>query len=271
VQGGWLLAGAVVGFVYEHISLGGVLLIDFSTYVVSFLCYFAVRKGRHVVPRPAELRADIIAAETQLERFWREMKDGIRFLRENRGVVLLGTSWALFLGAMTTGVVVTAPLSDRIFHAGATGYGWLNAGWGVGAFLSALYTPRVISRLGARRSIAVSMGLLAISAMLAPFSLLLALAVAVYGAMGSARGVGGVAMNSSLMEQVPNHFMGRVQNIFYFFGTGLQVVLSLIVGAAAHRIGLSIGFAIIGVVYALAFVASSWPAPAKVTVAEIAD
>jgi MFS family permease len=271
VQGGWLLAGAVVGFVYEHISLGGGLLIDFSTYVVSFLCYFAVRKGRHVVPRPAELRADIIAAETQLERFWREMKDGIRFLRENRGVVLLGTSWALFLGAMTTGVVVTAPLSDRIFHAGATGYGWLNAGWGVGAFLSALYTPRVISRLGARRSIAVSMGLLAISAMLAPFSLLLALAVAVYGAMGSARGVGGVAMNSSLMEQVPNHFMGRVQNIFYFFGTGLQVVLSLIVGAAAHRIGLSIGFAIIGVVYALAFVASSWPAPAKVTVAEIAD
>src|SRR5512146_1019705 len=148
VQGGWLIAGAIVGFVYEHIGLGGVLLIDFSTYVVSFLCYFAVRKGRHVVPRPAELRADIIAAETQLERFWREMKDGIRFLRENRSVVLLGTSWALFLGAMTTGIVVTAPLSDRTFHAGATGYGWLNAGWGVGAFLSALYAPRVIAQLG---------------------------------------------------------------------------------------------------------------------------
>src|SRR5207237_2254177 len=75
VQGGWLIAGSIVGFVYNHIGLGGVLLIDFSTYVVSFLCYFAVRKGRHVVPRPAELRADIIAAETQLERFWREMKE----------------------------------------------------------------------------------------------------------------------------------------------------------------------------------------------------
>ena len=53
VQGGWLIAGSIVGFVYNHIGLGGVLLIDFSTYVVSFLCYFAVRKGRHVVPRPA--------------------------------------------------------------------------------------------------------------------------------------------------------------------------------------------------------------------------
>jgi MFS family permease len=259
VQGGWLIAGSIVGFVYEHIGLGGVLLIDFSTYVVSFLCYFAVRKGRHVIPRPAEIRFDIIAAESQVGRFRREMKEGIEFLRQHRSVVFLGMSWALFLGAMTTGIVVTAPLSDHVFHAGATGYGWLNAGWGVGAFLSALYAPRVIAEVGSRRSIALSMGLLAISAMLAPYSIVLAVAVAIYGVMGSARGVSGVAMNTSLMEQVPDHFMGRVQNIFYFFGTGLQVALGLIVGAAAHNISLAMGFAIIGLVYALAFVSSTWP------------
>jgi MFS family permease len=259
VQGGWLIAGSIVGFVYEHIGLGGVLLIDFSTYVVSFLCYFAVRKGRHVIPRPAEIRSDIIAAESQVGRFRREMKEGIEFLRQHRSVVFLGMSWALFLGAMTTGIVVTAPLSDHVFHAGATGYGWLNAGWGVGAFLSALYAPRVIAEVGSRRSIALSMGLLAISAMLAPYSIVLAVAVAIYGVMGSARGVSGVAMNTSLMEQVPDHFMGRVQNIFYFFGTGLQVALGLIVGAAAHNISLAMGFAIIGLVYALAFVSSTWP------------
>ena len=131
----------MVGFVYNHIGLGGVLLIDFGTYVASFLCYFAVRKGHHVVPRPAELRADILAAESQFERFWRELREGIHFLRDHHTVVLLGISWALFLGAMMTGGVVTAPLSDRIFHVGAVGYGWLNAGWGVGAFLSALYAP----------------------------------------------------------------------------------------------------------------------------------
>lgn len=74
VQGGWLIAGAIVGFMYNHIGLGGVLLIDVSTYVVSFFCYFAVRKGRHVVLRPQELRADILAAESQFECFWREMR-----------------------------------------------------------------------------------------------------------------------------------------------------------------------------------------------------
>jgi MFS family permease len=267
VQGGWLIAGSIVGFVYNRIGLGGVLLIDFSTYLVSFLCYFAVRKGRHVVPRPAELRADIVAAETAFERFGREMREGIQFLRGKPKLVLLGISWALFLAAMMTGVVVTPPLSDKVFHAGAVGYGWLNAGWGTGAFVSALYAPWFIASLGARRSIAISMGLLTIGMILAPLSPMLAVAVFIYGMMGSARGVSGVAINTSLMEQVPPHFMGRVQNTFYFAGTALQICLALVVGAVA-QVSLVAGFSVIGLVYAVAFVSASWPVAAPVPVSE---
>jgi MFS family permease len=267
IQGGWMIAGAIVGFVYNHIHLGGVLLIDFSTYLVSFLCYFAVRQGRHVVPRPAELRADIVAAETAIERFLREMREGFQFLRGHRNLILLGTSWALFLGAMLTGVVVTSPLSDKVFHAGATGYGWLNAGWGTGAFLSALYAPFVINSLGTRRAIAISMGLLAICMTMAPLAPWLALAVLTYGLMGSARGISGVSMNTGLMELVPPHFMGRVQNTFYFVGTVLQVTMGFLVGAVAQW-NLVAGFAIIGLVYALAFLCSSVPVRAEVPLAE---
>lgn len=265
IQGGWLIAGSIVGFVYNHIGLGGVLLIDFSTYLFSFLCYFAVRRGRHVVPRPAEIHSDLIAADTALQRFWREMRDGIHFLRGNRPLVLLGLSWALFLGAMMTGVVVTPPLSDKIFHAGAVGYGWLNAGWGIGAFLSALYAPWCIANLGVRRSIGISMGLLAICMMLAPLAPVLAIAVLAYAVMGSGRGVSGVAMNTSIMEQVPHHFMGRVQNTFYFAGTALQIALALMVGATA-QVNLVAGFSLIGLVYALAFISAVWPVRAAVSV-----
>jgi DHA3 family macrolide efflux protein-like MFS transporter len=267
VQGGWLIAGSIVGFVYNRIGLGGVLLIDFSTYLVSFLCYFAVRKGRHVVPRPAELRADIAAAETAVARFVREMREGLEFLRRRRSLIFLGISWALFLAAMTTGVVVTPPLSDNVFHAGAVGYGWLNAGWGTGAFVSALYAPWLIAGLSARRSIAISMGLLTICMILAPLSAILVIAVLIYGVMGSARGIAGVAMNTSIMEQVPPHFMGRVQNTFYFAGTALQIVLAIIVGEVA-QVSLVAGFSIIGLVYAIAFVSSSWPVRTAVPIEE---
>ena len=270
IQGGWLIAGSIVGFVYNHIGLGGVLLIDFCTYLASFLLYLGVRKGRHVVPRPAELRADIIAAETAVGRFVREMREGIDFLRGHRSMVTLGVSWALFLGAMMTGVVVTAPLSDNVFHAGAVGYGWLNAGWGTGAFLSALYAPALIAWVGARRSIAISMALLAIAMTVAPLSPWLAVAVAIYAIMGSGRGISGVAMNTSIMEQVPQHFMGRVQNTFYFAGTMLQIVLGFLVGAVA-QFNLVAGFAIIGMVYAVAFVTAVWPVAATAPVEELTN
>lgn len=259
VQGGWLIAGAIVGFMYNHIGLGGVLLIDVSTYVISFLCYFAVRKGRHVVLGPEEIRADIISAETQFQRFWREMREGLHFLRDHRSVVLLGISWALFLGAMITGVVVTPSLSERIFHAGAVGYGWLNAGWGTGAFLSALYAPAIIASLGARRSLGFSMALLSASVICAPISRWLSLAIACYFVMGSARGVGGVSMNTGLMEMVPPHLMGRVQNAFYFAGTFLQLVLALAVGAVAHNVSLVAAYAILACVYGLSFVTATLP------------
>ncbi len=161
--------------------------------------------------------APTLAAETQLERFWREMKEGLHFLRDRRAVILLGASWALFLGAMITGVVVTPSLSERIFHAGAVGYGWLNAGWGTGAFLSALYAPRLSPAWAAggrspfrwRCSRCVWFPLLSRAGLFSE--------CACYFLMGSARGVGGVAMNTSLMEMVPP-FDGTGAEYFLFCG-----------------------------------------------------
>jgi len=64
------------------------------------------------------------------------------------------------------------------------------------------------------------------------------------------------------MEMVPKHLMGRVQNTFYFFGTFLQLVLALAVGAVAHKVSLVAAFAILACVYGFSFVAASWPVEA---------
>ena len=103
------------------------------------------------------------------------------------------------------------------------------------------------------------MGVLASFMTLSPYSRILPVAVLLYGLMGSARGISGVAMNTSLMEQVPKHFMGRVQNAFYFVGTFLQIALGLTVGSVAQKVSLAGGFAIIGSVYLVAFVSAVWP------------
>src|ERR1051326_2244908 len=150
VQGGWLIAGALVGFVYNHIGLGGVRLLDFASYVASFICSLLVRKGRHTV-KPAErdtLAIEIHEAESAVARFWTEMQEGWKYVVANRYLVMIGTSWSLFLAGMMTQNVLTAPMSERLLHAGAVGYGWLNAGWGTGAFTSMAYTAWLIKKRG---------------------------------------------------------------------------------------------------------------------------
>ena len=260
VQGGWLMAGALVGFIYNRVGLGGVLLIDCATYVISFLCYLAVRSGRQVVARPA-LSAEAAAAKAEgaLAHFVHEMREGVRSIQANRYLKFVGITWALFLGAMLTQQVITAPLSDRILHGGAVGYGWMNGGWGVGAFLSTLYTPWLVRRMQPRLAVAVCMAAMALGMILAPYTLVIPIAVLVYFAVGSARGAGGVALSSALMETVAPHFMGRVQNTFYFAGLLMQLVLGISVGYVAHSYSLTAAFAMVAAVFAISFVTSIWP------------
>jgi len=258
VQGGWLMAGALVGFLYNQLGLGWILIIDFATYVTSFLCYFFVRRGRTTVAVASKS-----APSGAWRKFWHEMHEGIGYVKTRPHIMMLGTSWALFIGAMLTQGAVTAPLSDRILHGGAVGYGWLNGGWGMGAFLSVLYSPAMIRWLKARKTAGVSLGLLAMALVALPYSQALLIAVLLYAVMGSARGVAGTAISSEFMELVPKHFMGRVQNTFYFAGTLLQLCLSVLVAATAHRVSLTLAFAMIALTYAVACGTAIWPGAAN--------
>jgi MFS transporter, DHA3 family, macrolide efflux protein len=282
-QGGWLVAGAVVGFVYNHIGLSGVLFIDFLSYALSFTCYLFVRKGRHTVAVVSHIKH-----ESEVARFLHELREGIAYIRHRPALLLVGSCWSLFLGGMLSQGIITAPLSDRILKAGAVGYGWLNAGWAIGACSGAFFTPRVVRSHGHRRAIGVSMALMGMSLIALPFlgarlhgqifvtasfaaSVSLLVTIVIYCLMGGGRAVGGVAITSTMMEQVPKRFMGRVQNTFFFAGTLLQLVLSLAVGSAAHSRGLAQAFAMVGSIYLLACAAGTWPvkpAPEPVATAE---
>ena len=260
VQGGWMLAGALVGFLYNHLGLGWILVIDFATYVISFLCYFAVRKGKHLVaPQISPPETGIVPPRDAVRRFFHELREGVNYIRSHRYLMLMGTALALFTSALLTQNVVTAPTSDRILKAGAVGYGWLNGAWGTGAFLSVLYSPLLVRRLGHHRTSGLSLFALAICLFALPFSQALPVAALLYLIMGSGRGVAGTALASDMMELVPKHFMGRVQNTFYFAGNIVQLGLGMGVGLVAHHVSLTLAIMLVGLVYLVACVAAMWP------------
>lgn len=274
VQGGFLISGAVVGFIYNKIGLGGVLVIDALTYVFSFSCYLFIRRGKHLVipadgqPQPPQIailseaqRSEGPRVSSATRKFLQEIREGFVYLRHNPAFLAVGICWSLFLSAMMSQGVITAPISDRILHSGAVGFGWLNAGWGVGAFLSAAVAIRLIEGSGSQLATRWSLAALALALTFAPFSHWLALAVIIWFIAGVGRGIAGIALNSEFMEQIPKHLMGRVQNIFYFLGTLLQVFFALALGAIAHRLSLALAAAVIGAIYAAAFLTTLIPQP----------
>jgi MFS family permease len=200
------------------------------------------------------------AVKGEFAKFFHELNEGLHFIRQRPATLVLGTTWALFLGGMLTQGVITAPLSDRILNAGAEGYGWLNAGWGIGAFLNAFYASKMIAKFGALRTVTISMALLAAGLFLAPLSQVILAGTLVFFLMGSARGLAGISIGSSMMQMAPKHLIGRVQNTFYFAGLILQLVLGWAVGQMAHRVSLTKAFFMIGGVYAVASALTLLPA-----------
>ena len=188
------------------------------------------------------------------------MREGLHYVATHRRARYLGIAWALFIAAMMTSGVLTAPLSERIVHGGAVGYGWLNAGWAIGAFVSVIYASRMIRRWGANRIVTATMSVIGLCLFFLPASRWLLMAVPIYIVMGSGRGVGGIAISSEMMEMVPKYFMGRVQNTFFFLASALQIGTSLAVGEAAHREGLRYGFWLVASMYVGAALAAAWPA-----------
>ena len=110
---------------------------------------------------------------------------------------------------------------------------------------------RRVSFAGTARisSVTLTMSIIAACLFLLPISRWLAVAVSIYFVMGSSRGVGGIALSSEMMQLVPRHFMGRVQNAFSFLASALQICTALLAGEAAHRDGLRYGFWIVGAMY----------------------
>jgi hypothetical protein len=89
------MAGAVVGFMYNHVGLGGVLLIDCASYGVSLACILQVRKGRVTIARPASETAALVSPSGAVARYIHELGEGYRYVRQNRRVLLIGIAWAL--------------------------------------------------------------------------------------------------------------------------------------------------------------------------------
>ena len=274
VQGGMILSGAVVGFVYERAGLGGILAIDAATYFLAGMCLLAVRHGRYLphhhfsaaMPVAAPLADSVLETSRRetltgvtsmfsVRRFVADVAEGLRYIAEQPRVLALGLTYSCMMAGVISANVLVVALARDILSAGPRGYGYIEAGWAVGAVAGGL----AASWLARRQPVRVLVGALAILAVghsLFPFVRWLAVAVAMNALFGACRALGGVLTLSSLMGIVPPRLMGRTQSAFSVIATILQMTMSFLLGWFAEHRNLGNAFILLGCVYGAAVIAA---------------
>jgi MFS family permease len=274
VQGGMLVAGALVGFVYDRAGLAGILAIDGVTYALSAVCFYLLRRG-YVSPRmaaaaplpspgvtpgkPPIAAPDLLTFE-RMERglvpgMVADIEEGLKYLRAQPAVAALGTAYACMMAGVISANVLVVALAYNLLHAGPRGYGFIEAGWALGAIAGGL----AAAPLTRRRPYFVLIGALVVLAVgntLFPYAGLLVVAVAMNALFGGCRAVGAVVTQSSILSVVPRHLMGRTQSAFAAIATLLQVLMSLVLGWLADHTGLPIAFVLLGLLYGTGVVAA---------------
>jgi hypothetical protein len=236
-----------------------------ATYHISALCYYRLRSG-YASPQGSSETADagsaiaepaLVApdASEPLPAVLADITEGLRYLRAQPAVLALGlTNAAMMAGVISANVIVVA-LANDLLHAGARGYGFLQAGWALGAVaggLAALSLPRQRPR----GPLIAALAILAAGHALFPFAGVIAVAVAMNTLFGACRAVGSVLTQSSILRVVPQHLMGRTQSAFAVIATLLQIVMSFTLGWLAEHTSLQIAFLLLGLLYGTAVLAA---------------
>jgi MFS family permease len=279
VQGGMMSAGAVVGFLYERIHLAGILTIDGITYLVSAFCLLNLRHGYHP-PHGHEESSVVVVGEAGAESaratdgelilpladeieplpgakpglvigFLRDLREGFRYLRSQPRVLSLGLTYACMMAGVLSSNVLLAALSKDVLRAGAKGFGFMEAGWALGAVVGGLTVNLLVQRYLPRVILLAALTTLAVGHALFPYVQILAIAVAMHALFGMCRAYGGVLTQSSIMNTVPRRLMGRTQSSFSIIATVLQVIMSFTLGALADHVGLPVAFGVLGMLYGI--------------------
>jgi MFS transporter, DHA3 family, macrolide efflux protein len=265
VQGGMLAAGGLVGLVYERAGLTGILAIDGTTYVLSAICFYLLRRG-YFAPQSAASRALCGPADLgspPAEKYvsgrgpgvLADLHEGLTYLRAQPTVLALGLTYACMMAGVISANVLVVALANNLLHVGARGYGFIESGWALGAVVGG-FAAAPLSRRRPVQVLVAALFLLAIGHALFPYAGSLALAILMNAVFGGCRAIGAVLTQSSILASVPNRLMGRTQSAFAFMATVLQVVMSFALGWLAEHASLQLAFLLLGAIYGAAVLAA---------------
>jgi MFS family permease len=213
------LAGLALGAV----GIAGCYYLNSISFLALIVALLVLRLKQHTVEPGAGV--------------WSAVLDGMRFVNRHRLIIILLSAPA-FLALFGLPFVVLMPVFARdLLHLGASGLGYLMAGAGLGAVISAL-------TLAAQRSAERRGGFIFTSAAVLSLALILLSrahtfwwSFALLAVIGATM-VGTLALTNTTLQLIsPPELRGRIMSFYTFTVLGLAPLGSLWVGSVAQKLG----------------------------------
>ncbi len=244
----------LAGFVLAWVSTTTAFWIDAMSFLVSAAALSLMRYR-------APLRA---AAERTARSVWRELREGLSFIRRDRGVLANTIMCTAVVAGAGASYPLTFLLAVKVLGAGAKGFGALEAALGLGYFAGSIGTAALARHV--RKGLAITVGL----AVMGVAYVLVAAAGEVWQAAlplvlaGIANAAALIAVDTYLQKAVPEPLRGRVWGARFALTQGVFALSVIITGALAGVFDVRALFIVAGVLIA-------GPALAGLFVREIRD
>jgi predicted MFS family arabinose efflux permease len=234
-----LLGYALAGIIAAAISWIPLFLIDAGTYLFSAVTLLGIPDTLHQV-------------RTVAPRILQGVRDGMSFVLGNRvlrSTMALSGAFALFAGLTFPTLVV---LAYRALHAGASGYGFLEAMIGAGAVIGALAAPRLMARNKVGVLILGAVAACGLSYAFTGFTSNLYFAIGFLFLGGIASTIYFVPLISVLQREASDNLRGRVMSTRLLLSQSGLLAGMAIAGPLTDRVGAALVFVTAGLLLLVA-------------------
>ncbi|MBF0105039.1 MAG: MFS transporter [Deltaproteobacteria bacterium] len=229
LQVGTFSSAAICGVLYKYYGFGWLLITSAVTLIISSVFLFLVN-------HPSSVKNSSRTSAVS------EFKQGYAYLKNNSLVVLGGIVLTLpFVVTMSSNVVVIGYVNEWL-KKGPVEYGIIDMFYGIGAFLSGLFTVTLARYLG-RNTLIIGAYLISTLTLAAltinSFYVPTIIGMLLFGYCNSSIRI---HINAWLMSVIPENMMGRCQSTFMFLSLIAHVGTMHAVGTVMDATGARFGY-----------------------------
>lgn len=233
---GWAFAGLLLASVSTSVAFQ----LDAVTFAVSAV---ALALMRYQAPARA-------AAERTARAFWRELKDGVRFVGRDRGLRANTVMIVVCVAGLGAAYPLTFLFAVQVLEGGAGAFGALEASVGAGYLAGSLALVALATRVHKGRAMIAGLALMGACLALVPITDSVWVAAVPLAVFGLANAVVLIAVDTYLQEVVPRGMRGRVLGTRFTITQGTYALSVLVGGALAAVIDVRVLFIVAGAIVA---------------------